>query len=372
MKILDVKSIICFCVQNFGRSDYIPNNGSFTEPRRSFPIPTKETNNTKESEWKEKEKDELFLDLSQLVSPPRNTVRQNATVGTPNSRPNSILLETLVEDDSSSPSPSPRMIVRDSNFDFKPVDIPKLDLDEDGDGDGCFGKRDQRSDSKTSFENLPTPTPFDELHDGGSREMVFPSSATHVSSNESFSTLETPTETTGRDSGAATPTPDAPFGGQQTADVLNNKDSAVAVSETNKGGSKLASDIVLTSQDLDSSSIDNENDPPNKSSFQTSNCPNSASQLQNPDKSSCLNEMTSFGSQEEFETGFDAQEWEEQDINSDLKLGTLVSVGDSKTGFIRFIGRTDFAPGLWIGVELDVPKGMLLRNHFTYYFCLQR
>lgn len=40
-----------------------------------------------------------------------------------------------------------------------------------------------------------------------------------------------------------------------------------------------------------------------------------------------------------------------------LKDGEYVSVGTNKTGTIRYIGPTEFADGIWIGVELDVPAG---------------
>ncbi|KAJ7382842.1 Kinesin-like protein kif13b [Desmophyllum pertusum] len=45
------------------------------------------------------------------------------------------------------------------------------------------------------------------------------------------------------------------------------------------------------------------------------------------------------------------------DSLGDLKMGQVICVGDKKTGRIRYIGPTDFAPGVWIGVELDTPSG---------------
>nr|XP_006011928.1 PREDICTED: kinesin-like protein KIF13B isoform X1 [Latimeria chalumnae] len=40
-----------------------------------------------------------------------------------------------------------------------------------------------------------------------------------------------------------------------------------------------------------------------------------------------------------------------------LKEGEYVTVGANKAGTIRYIGTTDFAEGIWVGVELDVPAG---------------
>ena len=38
-------------------------------------------------------------------------------------------------------------------------------------------------------------------------------------------------------------------------------------------------------------------------------------------------------------------------------MGQVICIGDKKTGRIRYIGPTEFAPGVWIGVELDTPSG---------------
>lgn len=46
----------------------------------------------------------------------------------------------------------------------------------------------------------------------------------------------------------------------------------------------------------------------------------------------------------------------EHDISS-LKIGERVLVGQKMSGRIQFVGKTTFAPGTWIGVELDLPKG---------------
>ena len=42
----------------------------------------------------------------------------------------------------------------------------------------------------------------------------------------------------------------------------------------------------------------------------------------------------------------------------ELRLGSRVKIKEKNLeGTIRFIGTTLFAPGKWIGVELDEPKG---------------
>ncbi|CAL8311913.1 unnamed protein product [Lota lota] len=40
-----------------------------------------------------------------------------------------------------------------------------------------------------------------------------------------------------------------------------------------------------------------------------------------------------------------------------LKEGEFVTVGTNKSGTVRYVGPTDFAEGIWIGVELEVPAG---------------
>ena len=46
----------------------------------------------------------------------------------------------------------------------------------------------------------------------------------------------------------------------------------------------------------------------------------------------------------------------EHDISS-FQIGGRVLIGQKMSGTIQFVGKTMFAPGTWIGVELDLPKG---------------
>lgn len=40
----------------------------------------------------------------------------------------------------------------------------------------------------------------------------------------------------------------------------------------------------------------------------------------------------------------------------DIAIGAYVEVGAGR-GYVRFAGATQFAPGKWVGVELDKPNG---------------
>jgi dynactin 1 len=42
---------------------------------------------------------------------------------------------------------------------------------------------------------------------------------------------------------------------------------------------------------------------------------------------------------------------------SHFAVGQVVALADGQTGIIRFVGRTEFATGDWIGVELEGPTG---------------
>ena len=47
----------------------------------------------------------------------------------------------------------------------------------------------------------------------------------------------------------------------------------------------------------------------------------------------------------------------EDDDTLSFKIGERVLIGQKMSGTIRFVGKTMFAPGTWIGVELDLAKG---------------
>uniref|UniRef100_A0A8B9LFP5 Kinesin family member 13B n=1 Tax=Astyanax mexicanus TaxID=7994 RepID=A0A8B9LFP5_ASTMX len=53
----------------------------------------------------------------------------------------------------------------------------------------------------------------------------------------------------------------------------------------------------------------------------------------------------------------EVEEDEEGPIPDWLKEDEYVTVGSNKNGTVRYVGPTDFAEGIWIGVELDVPAG---------------
>ena len=45
------------------------------------------------------------------------------------------------------------------------------------------------------------------------------------------------------------------------------------------------------------------------------------------------------------------------EIPKDLNIGDKVSIGDARTGILRYLGETGFAKGIWCGVELQEPVG---------------
>lgn len=64
-------------------------------------------------------------------------------------------------------------------------------------------------------------------------------------------------------------------------------------------------------------------------------------------------------SQERLEILSDSEEGLDAPLPDWLKEGEYVTVGTNKMGTVRYVGPTDFAKGVWVGVELDVPAGML-------------
>ncbi|XP_057694656.1 CAP-Gly domain-containing linker protein 3 [Corythoichthys intestinalis] len=57
-----------------------------------------------------------------------------------------------------------------------------------------------------------------------------------------------------------------------------------------------------------------------------------------------------------------------------VEVGDQVLVAGQKNGIVRFFGKTDFAPGLWFGVELDQPTGKHDGSVFgvRYFSCLPK
>ena len=60
-----------------------------------------------------------------------------------------------------------------------------------------------------------------------------------------------------------------------------------------------------------------------------------------------------------------------QGMSTKIAINTLVSITGGQTGTVKFIGPTDFASGIWIGVELDEKTGKndgTINNKF-YFEC---
>ncbi len=61
---------------------------------------------------------------------------------------------------------------------------------------------------------------------------------------------------------------------------------------------------------------------------------------------------------ERLEIFVDDEERSHDDVLPDwLTEGTYVTVGSNKAGTVRYMGMTQFAEGVWVGVELDTPVG---------------
>lgn len=48
-----------------------------------------------------------------------------------------------------------------------------------------------------------------------------------------------------------------------------------------------------------------------------------------------------------------------------LTVGAYVTVGSNKAGTVRYVGVTQFAEGVWVGVELDTPVGRYYHPNYT-------
>ncbi|KAJ8410332.1 hypothetical protein AAFF_G00203130 [Aldrovandia affinis] len=60
---------------------------------------------------------------------------------------------------------------------------------------------------------------------------------------------------------------------------------------------------------------------------------------------------------EKLEIMWDSEEGHDEAVPDWLREGEYVTVGTSKSGTVRYVGATDFADGIWVGVELDTPNG---------------
>lgn len=54
-----------------------------------------------------------------------------------------------------------------------------------------------------------------------------------------------------------------------------------------------------------------------------------------------------------------------------LTEGAYVTVGSNKAGTVRYVGVTQFAEGVWVGVELDTPVGRYPSEHNKPFSCFR-
>ncbi|XP_020610321.1 kinesin-like protein KIF13B [Orbicella faveolata] len=290
------------------RSDFVL-PGSFTDPR-----PIRQT------------KEEMLLDLSQLSEPVSSSPNTSGVVlrnsgGSSNSRPSSLLMELeTLEEDESTPSPSP-LVRRNpaSLFDFQEVS------QEPSDGTISPLSEDLRERSGSAdtlkYEDPLTPTP----------------------SGEDLSTP--PAESSEMES-------------------ISREGNLIDLTFENKNNKKQG--LGLTLRGLDGP-LDDEEDEDETSSLLTRPLEEKEPTKQQLDEREPVDEEQLSGSQgnsnassrEDLLSSFEGDDMNVNSLDSlgDLKMGQVICVGDTKTGRIRYIGPTEFAPGVWIGVELDTPSG---------------
>lgn len=285
------------------RSDFVL-PGSFTDPR---PIrPTKE---------------EILLDLSQMnekfSSSPTTSgvVLRNSGGGSSNSRPSSLLMELEpLEEDESTPAPSPQVRKNPKAlFDF------------------------QETTGQGSSEGTVSPL-SDELRErSGSADTL---------------TCEDPSAPTA--SGEDLSNPPVQANDFKSISLENN----LIDFASEKSSAKPSVGITLRGLD---DGLDDEEDEDELSSLLTQTQvegeplePLGDSEEQN----SIPHEKSNSSSREDLLGSFEGEDVHDSlDSLGDLKKGQVICIGDKKTGRIRYIGPTEFAPGVWIGVELDTPSG---------------
>ena len=96
-------------------------------------------------------------------------------------------------------------------------------------------------------------------------------------------------------------------------------------------------------------------------SFETEKNANSDFANNPPEADKCIIESES--NKNEIESESENTENRKDSLSETLfpmKIGDTIQLGDGVSGQVRFIGNTQFANGVWVGIELKNPKGMLI------------
>lgn len=287
--------------QSNNRSDFLL-PGSFTDPRPSRPT-----------------KEEVLNDLAQLsqqfVSSPQNSsgvVMRNSgerSNSRPNSRPNSLLidLEPLEEDET--PAPSPQVKKNPAAlFDFE--ESSKQESTADGTDSPVSDDLRERSVSADTltFEDPLTPTPSGE------------NISTPQSDSKEVKSVE--------------------------------KEKLIDLSFAGTDNEKVSKQLnQLGLKDLLDGDEDEEEDESSSLLIEPTE--------EKPGIAVPKNEQKRSSKEDLLGSSCDSDDFKFTSLDSlgDLKMEQVICIGDKKTGRIRYIGPTEFAPGVWIGVELDTPSG---------------
>lgn len=185
-------------------------------------------------------------------------------------------------------------------------------------------QRDRRAD----FPDVP-PLPVHDPHDTTPLSPLSQSSSGYFSSSVSTVTLSdvlNPSSSSSSLATAETPLPAVP--------QPPNTDQSDVINSPPQCGSKMA---VIA--------------PP--ASHSSANHKNGTTE----NSSSRLKQITSSENLERLEICVDDERNQEYVLPDWLTEGTYVTVGSNKAGTVRFLGLTQFAEGVWVGVELDAPVG---------------